>query len=100
MFDRLKRSLVESFVGALALGWLFAWAILDFVSIFSAPVTNWIARSEYRTIQDSAPAGLLLRDALPYLVSSFVLFLIGYIMLRWLYFKPRTESTDPAPTPE
>jgi hypothetical protein len=35
MFDRLKRSLVESFVGALALGWLFAWAILDFVSIFS-----------------------------------------------------------------
>jgi hypothetical protein len=35
MFDRLKRSLVEGFVGALALGWLFAWSILDFVSIFS-----------------------------------------------------------------
>jgi hypothetical protein len=100
MFDRLKRSLVDSFVGALALGWLFAWAILDFVSIFSAPVTNWITRNEYRTMQSSATVGLLLRDALPYLVSSVVLFLIGYILLRWLYFKPQTESTDPAPNPE
>jgi hypothetical protein len=100
MFDRLKRSLVESFVGALALGWLFAWAILDFASIFSAPVTNWITRSEYRTTPGSVPAELLFRDALPYLVSSFVLFLIGYLLLRWLYFKPRTESTVPVPTPE
>jgi hypothetical protein len=100
MFDRLKRSLVESFVAALALGWLFAWAILDFASIFSAPVTNWITRSEYRTMPGNAPAELLFRDALPHLVSSFVLFLIGYLLLRWLYFKPRTESTVPVPTPE
>jgi len=100
MFDRLKRSLVESFIGALALGWLFAWAILDFVSIFSAPVTDWVTRSEYRAIQPGGPGGLLLRDSLPYLLSSAVLFLIGYILLRWLYFKPPAESTDPATNPD
>jgi hypothetical protein len=96
MFDRLKRSLVESFIGALALGWLFAWAILDFVSIFSAPITDWVARSEYHTMQPAVPAGLLLRDSLPYLLSSAVLFLIGYILLRWLYFTPLTESDSAA----
>lgn len=102
MFSRLKRSLVESYVGALALGWLFAWAILDFVSIFSAPVTNWISRSEYRKMGALAlsdiPGALLIRDAIPYVVSSFALFLIGYLLLRWLYFKPLPESVPPMPT--
>jgi len=102
MFDRLRRSLVESFVGALALGWLFAWAILDFVSIFSAPVTNWVSRDELRQAKfaglDTIPATLLLKDALPYVVSSFALFLIGYLLLRWLYFKPLPESATSEPT--
>jgi hypothetical protein len=97
MFDRLKRSLVESFVGPLALGWIFAWAILDFVSIFSAPITSWISRNEYRkaelTGMNAIPAALFLQDALPYLVSSFALFLIGCLLLRWLYFKPLPESS-------
>ncbi len=101
MFDRLKRSLVESFLGALALGWLFAWAILDFVSIFSAPVTNWISRNEYRQAKisglDGIPATLFLKDALPYVVSSFALFLIGYLLLRWLYFKPLPKSAPSVP---
>ena len=48
-------------------------------------------RSELRTMQGAVPAGLLLRDSIPYLLSSVALFLIGYILLRWLYFKPRAE---------
>jgi hypothetical protein len=101
MFDRLKRSLVESFVGALALGWIFAWAILDFVSIFSAPVTDWISRNEYRNMRGlglgAIPGTLFVRDAVPYVVSSFALFLIGYLLLRWLYFKPLPEPVQPMP---
>ena len=102
MFDRIKRSLVESFVGPLALGWIFAWAILDFVSIFSAPVTNWISRSEYRRMEvpgmNSIPKTLFFQDAIPYVVSSFALFLIGYLLLRWLYFKPLPEPIQSVPT--
>jgi hypothetical protein len=108
MFDRLKRSLVESFVGALALGWVFAWAILDFASIFSAPLTGWIVRSEYRKVEGlvpgvipaAIPGAMLYRDALPDLASSSALFLIGYMLLRWLYFKPPAESTDPIQRPD
>lgn len=102
MFSRVKRTLVESYVGALALGWIFAWAILDFVSIFSAPVTNWISRNEYRQTKvpglEAIPGSLFLKDALPYIMASFGLFLIGYLLLRWLYFKPLPESTQSVPT--
>jgi hypothetical protein len=102
MFDRLKRSLVESFVGPLALGWVFAWAILDFVNIFSAPLSSWISRNEFRHMEvtgmNAIPAGLFVRDALPNVVSSFALFLIGYLLLRWLYFKPMPEFVQSLPT--
>jgi hypothetical protein len=94
MFDRLKRSLVESFVGAIALGWLFAQGIFHFANIFVAPVTAWIGRSEYRSLTGSASvsAGFLLQDAMPELFRSFFLLLIGYILLRWLYLKPAAPS--------
>ena len=94
MFSRLKHSLVESYVGTLALGWIFAYAILDFVSIFTAPITAWSMRGVARTMLIPEPTGLLLRDSLPYLVASPSLFLLGYILLRWLYFKPREESNE------
>lgn len=44
------------------------------------------------------PATLFLKDALPYVVSSFALFLIGYLLLRWLYFKPLPEYAPSSPT--
>jgi hypothetical protein len=100
MFSRLKHSLVESYVGALALGWILAWAILDFVSIFTAPITLWATRSEYRTALIPDPTSMLLRASLPYLVASPALFLLGYILLRWLYFNPHEQPTDPPSNPE
>jgi hypothetical protein len=37
MFERLKKTLVKSFVGAIALGWVFAQGILHFAYVCSAP---------------------------------------------------------------
>ena len=48
MFERLRRTLVETFVGAIALGYLLAQGILHFANIFTSPVTGWVARNEYR----------------------------------------------------
>src|SRR6185437_5096899 len=42
MFERLKRTLVESYVGAIALGYLLAQVILHFVEIFASPVAVWV----------------------------------------------------------
>lgn len=96
MFDRLKRTLVESFVGAIALGYLFAQAALNLVNVFTAPIASWVRRNEFpgRT----ATAGLSLQAALPQLVSFVVLMLIWYVLLRWLYFTPpKSETSEPAP---
>jgi hypothetical protein len=95
MFKRLKRALVTSFVGAIALGWLFAQGILHFAYIFSAPIAGWLMRREYRGVMERAntPTGFFLQDALPEVVRSFSLLLVGYLLLRWLYFKPLEQET-------
>jgi|SRR5664279_1678071 len=95
MLERLKKALVNSFVGAIGLGWLLAQGILHFASVFSAPISEWLVRREYRGVTDRATAqiGFSLQDALPELVKSLSLLLLGYLLLRWLYFKPLEQQT-------
>jgi hypothetical protein len=102
MFERLKRTLVESYVGAIAMGWLLTTAILDFVSIFTSPVQGWVSRNEYRAVSHTAgPTGLQLQDALPELVKAILVLLVWYVLFRWLYLKPiRVSSSVPVPSPE
>lgn len=103
MLKRLRRTLVESYVGAIALGWLLAQGILHFAYVFSSPVTGWVARYEYRQISSGfpTPANSLFQDALLELVRSFFLLLVWYVLVRWLYFKPLDKETSkPAPDPE
>jgi hypothetical protein len=92
MFRRFKSALVKSFVGAIALGWIFAQGILHFAYIFSAPITAWFSRREYSGLLNRGTAGFSLQDALPELARSFVLLFIGYLLLRWLYFKPLEDE--------
>jgi hypothetical protein len=96
MLERLKKVLVSSFVGAIALGWLFAQGILHFAYVFSAPIAGWLTRREYHgIIQDrtTTPMGFSLQDALPELVRSVSLLLVAYVLLRWLYYKPLEADT-------
>ena len=100
MFERLKRALVESFIGAVALGYLLAQCMLHFVSIFASPIAIWVSRNEYRAIVpgEATLAGFSLKDALPDLTRFVVLLLVWYVLMRWLYFAPpKTEASEPAP---
>jgi hypothetical protein len=67
MFERLKQSVVESYVGAIALGWLLAQSPLHFANIFTAAVAGCILRREYRgfTEHTTLPASFSLQDAVP-----------------------------------
>ena len=99
MFDRLKQALVESYVGAIALGYLFAEVILHFVNIFASPVASWVSRKQYGGT--TAPTGFSPQDALPELVRFFLLLLVWYVLMRWLYFKPlNKETSEPVPDSE
>ena len=99
MFRRLKKALVTSFVGAIALGWLFAQGVLHFAYIFSSPLADSVRLRQYQQFTNAAtaaPTGLAFHDALLELVRSLSLLLFGYVLLRWLYFEPleqeKTES--------
>jgi len=95
MFKRLKRALVESLIGAIALGWLLADAITHFVGIFTSPVAEWAVRRSYAELgaQTPRPSGIGLKYALPDLITFIALLLIWYVLLRWLYFKPPDGQT-------
>jgi hypothetical protein len=94
MFERLKKILVSSYIGAIALGWIFAQGILHFAYMFSAPIAGWITRREYRGLMEHATVtGFTLRDSLPELVKSLSLLVIGYFLLRLLYFGPPEKQT-------
>jgi uncharacterized RDD family membrane protein YckC len=86
MFDRLKRILVQSFIGPIALGYLLAQAILYLVNIFPTLAAGWVLS------QTAASARPQLQAAFRQAVAFVVLLLIWYGLLRWLYFTPINEQ--------
>jgi hypothetical protein len=94
MLNRLKQAVVDSFVGAIALGYVLAQVILHFASIFAAPVAGWISRREYGGLMSRAAnlPGFSFQDAAPDAIRFFVLLLVWFALLRWLYFKPAQKK--------
>lgn len=98
MFNRLKRVLVESYIGAIALGYLLAQAILYFVNIFPAVAAAWVAQNMYRLpLSTTEFAELRIEAPVREAVGFIVLSLIWYALLRWLYFTPlKQENAGPS----
>lgn len=90
MLNRFRTALVSSFVGAIALGWILAQAILHFTFIIATPVSSWLSRRTYRGMLDNQtiPTGFFVQEAIPELLKSVSLLIVGCILLRWLYWKP------------
>ncbi len=95
MLDRLRRILVESYVGAIAMGWVLADCIAHFVGIFSAPIAGWVSQKNYYDLTQKMTGpkvtGSLpfpFQDALPELVRTALFLLIWFAIVRWLYYKP------------
>lgn len=98
MLERVKLALVESYGGAIAVGWIFAQGIQHFAFIFIAPIAGWVQRRNYRAFTASAaPAGFSLQDSLPELARCVALLFVGYWLLRWLYFKPLEPGAESNP---
>jgi hypothetical protein len=102
MLERLKTALVDSFVGAIALGWLLAMGITRFVGIFVEPVTAWMTRRQNWQIFSAAspspafPFQLVFRR----LLTGLAYLLVGYGLLRWLYYPATKEEDLGPPEPE
>lgn len=98
MLRRFKRALVDSYVGAIALGYLLAETVLHFCYIFAAPVAGWVSRTEYRDPlgHKILPQGFVLQEAIPELVRFVVLLVVWSLLTYWLYVR-REKPDTPAP---
>jgi hypothetical protein len=104
MFERLRQAAVESFVGAIALGYLLAQVIMHFVGTFVAPVQAWITQRELHLVMPGGPTvastGLSFQSAAPELIRFLLLAMVWYVLMRWLYFRPlRKELPGPPANP-
>lgn len=98
MFKRFRGALVESLVGAILVGWLFADGLARIVSACMSPLLVWATRLEYRSVVPRPPlSGLFVRGAAQLLTASLIL-LIAWLLLRWLYYSsPAPNEGHPDP---
>ena len=98
MLNRMKRAVVDSYIGAIALGYLLAAVILSFVRIFATPISAWVAETRYHgVVPDMATPHFTFQDSYPELVSFVLSLVLWYLLLRWLYMTPtRSEASGPA----
>jgi hypothetical protein len=93
MLERLRSALVESYVGTILVGWLFAEGLLHAVGVFTRPLVNWEARVFARSFvaepgpSTSAMDRIPWNEGLPEALSAVMLLLIAYGLLRWLYYE-------------
>lgn len=92
MLDRTRTALVESYAGVIVVGWLLADGLVRFAEMFAAPVLSRVSQLEWRAFLSSPlNQSFPYQAALPDAISAVLLLLIGYGLLRWLYY-PRAEG--------
>ncbi|HEV2491059.1 MAG TPA: hypothetical protein VGT03_14735 [Candidatus Acidoferrales bacterium] len=97
MLDKLKRALVESYIGAIALGYVLAQAILYFMLTIVSPFTAWLSHAYFKDVPSRpTPADLPFYNALVDLASFVSLTLLWFVLMYWLYVKPgRSAKSEP-----
>ncbi len=95
MLDRMKKTLIESYIGAIALGYLLALVVVRLVNVFIAPLGAWISRNEMRGFATGPVSqGFPFEAALPQLMDFLLLLLFWYVLFRWLYLGESRESAS------
>ena len=93
MLECFRRTLVESYVGTILVGWLFAEGLIHAVGILTRPLVTWEARVFARSFVEEpgsgkfATAQIPWNESLPEALSAVMLLLIAYALLRWLYYE-------------
>ena len=93
MLHRLKTALVDSYVGAVALGYLLGEGVEQITSVFIAPFSQWVQLKELHRIspQSAHDPGFSLLSSLPHLAQGIFYVLIALALLRWLYFPVKVK---------
>lgn len=105
MADLLKKALVESYVGVVAIGWMIADAAVRIASALQAPILTGFRQHLASEMVGLKPTREPIEWQLVYpdLISAAILLAFSYGLLRWLYYakpvaaEPGVEAkADPA----
>ena len=99
MPKRLKKALVESYVGAIAIGWTIADSATELANALGTPITTAIRQHMVQQIVGVTPTREPIdwKLSLPGIMSAIILLAVAYGLLRWLYYpSPQEESEVPA----
>lgn len=97
MFERLRQILVDSYVGAIGLGLLFAQAVERFANVSFMRTSNWLYAGPYP--RHLPPTGFREQSILPELVRGLFLLLVFSLLLYWLYFPPHEPQLEQTALP-
>jgi hypothetical protein len=88
MLNRLKRALVDSYVGAIALGYLLGEGVEQLAMVVTAPFSEWIGLREMHWIspQNYLEPSFRFQPSIGPLVHGVFFVLLGLVLLRWLYY--------------
>ena len=88
MLERLRTALVDSYAGAIAVGWLVAEGLISATRIVTQPIEMWAEWSELARpgIDFQSSRTFPWQASLPPLISAVLLLLAACGLLRWLYW--------------
>jgi hypothetical protein len=58
MLERLRETLVQTYVGAIGLGYLLAHCVMHLAGVVTTPLGKWITRREYGDLLQRPPVSL------------------------------------------
>ena len=88
MVERLRQILVDSYVGAIGLGLVFAQSVGHFATVVTIRTNNWLVTGPYRQ-HFPMPTAFREQSVVPELVRGLFLLLVFGLSLYWLYFPSR-----------
>jgi hypothetical protein len=94
MLHRLKTALVDSYVGAVALGYLLGEGVEEVSTSFIAPFSEWVQRKLLHNLlpQGVPDPGFSLLFSLPHLARGIFYVLVALALLRWLYYPAKVQA--------
>lgn len=97
MLDRLKKTLVESYIGAIATGWMIADAAVRIASALQAPILTGFRQRLTSDLIGLKPTREPIEWQLVYpnLIDAAILLVFSYGLLRWLYYE-KPVAAEPA----
>lgn len=98
MLSRFKRAIVQSYIGAIALGYLFAQIVFYFVGVFATPVATWATESHFhQDTHNNVTPTLSLLTSVPDVIRFTLSLTLWYLLLWWLYMKSSgPEKSEPS----